>query len=169
MLMPSFEGIEVEVGHSDRWDRMCVTFRWTGFEELLPEERFHRLSQVIPAEFHEKRLRGFVWAELGPQESIEEYLKLPRSEDVGEREKAICTGLVGARFFESLRDAMEPDPTDRCPGDFSLSVAALSAAGLSAAKIRDAKLVFIRHGAFCDCQVVETVHPLVRQLLVGAA
>jgi hypothetical protein len=169
MLMPSFEGIEVEVGHSDRWDRMCVTFRWAGFVDLLPEERFHRLSRVIPSGFREERLRGFVWLELAPEESIEEYLELPRSEDVGKREKAICTGLVGVGFFDSLRQALAPDATDRCPGDFSLSLAALSAAGFPAPKISDARLVFIRHGAFCDCQVIETVYPIVRQLLAGAA
>jgi len=169
MLTPSFEGIEVEVGHAERWDRVCVAFRWPGFEDLLPEERFHRLSRVIPTEFRDERMRGFVWLELAPEESIEEYLRLPRSEDVAGREKSICTGLVENRFFESLRDSLAPKPTDRCPGDFSLSLAALSAAGFSATKIRDAKLVFIRHGAFCDCQVIETVHPVVRQLLAGAA
>jgi hypothetical protein len=169
MLSPSFCGMTVEVAHSERWNRMCVTFRWPGFAGLLPEERFHRLAQVIPAEFRESQLKGFVWLELTPDEAIETYLRLPRSEDVAKREKAICGGLVDVHFFELLGDSLGPKPTDRCPGDFSSTSALLSGLGLPLSKIQDAKLLFIRHGAFCDCQVLETVQPIVRRLLAGAA
>ena len=43
MLAGPCPGIEVTAEHSGRWDRMCVTFRWDGFEGLLPEERYERL------------------------------------------------------------------------------------------------------------------------------
>ncbi len=169
VLASSLGGITVEVGYSDRWQRMCVTFRWSGFAGLLPEERFHRLAQVIPAAFRESRLKGYVWLELAPGESIEAYMSLPRSEDAATREKAICGGLVDIRFFELLGDALGPNSADRCLGDFSATSALLSGLGLPLLKIQDAKLVFIRHGAFCDCQVLETVQPVVRRLLAGAA
>lgn len=169
MLVSSFDGLAVEVAHSDRWNRMCVTFRWPGFTQLLPEERFHRLAQRIPTNFRESRLKGFVWLELAPGEAIETYLRLPRSEDVAQREKAICRGLTQIHFFELLADALRPDPADRCPSDFSTTSAILSKMGLPSSKIQDAKLVFIRHGAFCDCQVLETVQLAVRKLLAGAA
>ncbi len=38
ILTSQFDGMKVEAVHSERWDRMCVTFRWNGFADLLPEE-----------------------------------------------------------------------------------------------------------------------------------
>jgi hypothetical protein len=169
MLAPVFGAITVEVEHSERWDRMCVTFRWAGFESLLPEERFHRLAQVIPAGFRESRLRGFVWLELGPSETVDAYLRLPRSEDVAKREKAICSQLARLRFFKALSESLGANPLERCPGDFSRTLCLLAAFGSTSSDIQDARLLFIRHGAFCDCQVLESVEPAVRRLLAGAA
>ena len=48
LVASAFPGMTVEVGHGSRWKRMCVMFRWAGFANLLPEERFHRLVSVIP-------------------------------------------------------------------------------------------------------------------------
>ncbi|MGD2108656.1 MAG: hypothetical protein PVI86_04625 [Phycisphaerae bacterium] len=169
ILAPAFEGIEVDVGFSARWKRMCLTCRWAGFEGLLPEERFQRLMTVIPVEFRASRLAGLVWLELTPDESVEQYLKLPRSEDIAEREKAICGGLVQMRFFESLGELLGADRTDTCQGDFSATVALMSSLRRPTTDIHDVKLVFIRHGAYCDCQVLETVQPAVQKLVAGAA
>lgn len=169
MLTPQFDGMKVEVAHSERWNRMCVTFRWKGFADLLPEERFHRLAHVIPEEFRSSRLVGFVWLELAPKETIDSFLALPRSEDVAARERAIFGDLEEAVFFKTLAESMQPAPDRVCPGDFTLTAAALSYCGFSAERIRDAKLVFIRHGAYCDCQVLQTAQPVLAELYADAA
>ncbi len=156
MLGERFEGISVDVAHSSRWDRMCVKFRWQGFTGLLPEERFRRLTEAIPDEFRETHLAGYVWLELAPSESVEAFLKLPRSEDVIDKEPKIYAGLVKAGFFESLSESMGSAPDKSCGGGFSQVESVLSAKDFSEAKIRDAKLAFIRHRAYCDCQVLLT-------------
>jgi len=157
MLSGGFPGMEVSVAHSDRWNRMSVIFRWAGFANLLPEERFQRLVGVIPESFRGSKLAGFVWLELAPGESIDAFLKHPRSEDVADREGEIYAQLCEASFFAGLKKAMGKSPQRSCSGDFTKVAEVLSAAGWPAAAVRDAKLVFIRHGAYCDCQIVETV------------
>ncbi len=169
VLKPAFPGVVVEVGCNDRWDRMCVTFRWAGFETLLPEERFHRLMTVIPVELRERSLAGFVWLELAPHETLDSFVKLPRSEDIAPREATVYRGLAKAGFFEALEEPMGPSPKASCGGDFSRSLAVLAKKKFSEAKVREAKLVFIRHRAFCDCQVLLTALPALTQAYERAA
>lgn len=159
MLAEAFSGISVTVEHLARWDRMGVTFRWSGFAELLPEERFRRLVSHIPEEFREKHLAGFVWLELAPNETVDEFLRLPRSEDVAGREAKIFRALVAEGVIDTIRKAMRPTPSRACKGDFSFTIDALSSSANAAERIRDAKLLFMRHGAYCDCQAVDTVAP----------
>ena len=169
LLAGGFPGIVVEVIQSERWDRPCVTFRWAGFAGLLPEERFHRLMGAIPEGFRTERLGGLVWLELAPRETVDAFLNLPRSEDVVDAEASVYTDLLQVGFFESLAKSLGPSPKMNCPGDFSVSAALLADRRRSVGQIRDAKLVFIRHGAYCDCQVLESVGPALAELHVGAA
>lgn len=169
LLARSFPGMTVEARHSKRWDRMCLTFRWAGFAGLLPEERFRRLLGVISESFREERLSGCVWLELAQGETIDQFLKMPRSEDIADREQAIFAELQDRGFFDALRRALKPTPTKACQGDFSSTGSALSK-GRSTDKVtQDAKLLFIRHGAYCDCQVLAEVEPALSKLSVGAA
>lgn len=160
MLAPSFPGLNVTIAPSRRWNRMSAEFCWPGFTELLPEERFQRLCAVIPERFRADRMAGFVWLELAPDETVEDFLKLPRSEDLSGRKKAVGAELVRIGFFDALADGCSPD---RCGGDFTQSMALLKENNLSAAKVRDSKLLFIQHGAFCDCQVVATVRGVLEE------
>ena len=155
LLSGSFPGIEVEAQRSSRWDRPCVTFCWPGFAGLLPEERFHRLVQVIPEDFRKRKLAGFVWLELAPAETADVFLAYPRSEDIAEDEQDIYAALLRTGFFDSLRAIMGAQPAQRCAGGFTLTAEALTAQGLAATRICDAKLMFIRLGVYCDCQVLE--------------
>jgi hypothetical protein len=164
MLADFFPGLKVEVGWSKRWSRMCATLRWSGFAELLPEERFQRLAKAIPEGFRESQMMGFVWLELAPDETLESFLELPRSEDVAAREPALYAELLKSGFFESLDRAMGASPGESCRGDFSQVEGILSTEHFSKDKIRDAKLVFIRHGVYCDCQIMETAQPLLTEL-----
>lgn len=146
-----------------------MTFRSRTFNGLLPEERFHRLVGAIPAAFREKNLAGVVWVELAEDESLEEFLKLPRSEDVTGREREIYVELAKARMFDVLAEQMGASPDKRCSGDFREMAGLLSARRFPEGKSRDAKLLMIRHHAYCDCQVVLTAWPALRQLYAGAA
>ena len=159
MLADTFPGLTVDVAHSKRWGRPCVTFRWVGFAGLLVEERFHRLTQAIPEDFRVSNLGGFVWLELTPDESIDEVLKQPRSEDMAPREAAIYAELRRASYFEALAKALGRAPKKTCPGDFSETQRWSDTVGWTPDQVRDAKLMFIRHGVYCDCQVVLTLQP----------
>jgi len=153
MLAGKFRGIEVTVEHSRRWDRMCATLRWKGFAGLLPEERFHRLAAVIPAEFRGTQMKGFVWLELAPGEQVDDVLAMPRSEDIAPREKEIRKKLENAGFFPDLEEALGDCPQDECGGDFAHTLAVLKSKKWPDKDIVDAKLLFIRGGIYCDCQV----------------
>lgn len=168
-LAPKFPGVTVEVGTSDRWERKCVTIRWAGFADLLPEERFHRLATVIPKTFRDQRMRGFVWLELAPEETVDGFLKLPRSEDIADREADIYAGLVKCGFFDALGKTVGPSPEMNCRGAFQQVLKVLSAKKYSPARAHDARLAFIRHGAYCDCQVLLTARPSLDEQHAGAA
>jgi hypothetical protein len=169
LLAPGFPGIAIEVGENERWDRPCVTFRWTGFSELLPEERFHRLTGAIPEVFRSERLAGFIWLELAAGETVEAFLRLPRSEDVASREACVYEELLETGFFKVLGKSLGRSPKKNCGGGFSASAAALVECKRSPAQVQDTKLVFIRHGAYCDCQVLESIRPGLAELYAGAA
>ena len=144
-------------------------FRWEGFTELLPEERFYRLLRAIPEEFRTEKLVGAVWLELGPKETLEEFLQFPRSEDVIDVEPELFRRFIKGNVFVTLGTAMGSSPEQACTGDFSNTVDILRGKSFSKEQIRDARLVFIRHGAYCDCQVLSTAQPALAQLHAGAA
>lgn len=169
ILDPKFPKMTIEVGESSRWGRMCVTFCHDAFAGLLPEERFHRLVAVIPEDFRETRLVGFVWLELAPDETIEQFLALPRSEDVADREGDVLAYLQKMNFFERLAAALGPAPAKTCAGGFSQSMALLAAKDCPQGAARDAKLVFIRAGAYCDCQALAVGRQTQSDSHVGAA
>ncbi|HUU85476.1 MAG TPA: hypothetical protein VM243_18410 [Phycisphaerae bacterium] len=154
ILGPGLPGIEIDVSDSPRWKRMCLTFRHPSFAGLLPEQRFRQLLAAIGEEFYEKSLRGAVWIELAPGETVDDILAAPRSEDLAKQEPTIARGLLDNGFFEDLKDAMGESPIETCRGDFAVSRKVLTAREIIGDEQRDACLVFIRQGAFCDCEVL---------------
>ncbi|MFH0981732.1 MAG: DUF2695 domain-containing protein [Planctomycetota bacterium] len=154
LLARKFPGITVEVGNSERWDRTAVTVRWAGFDELLPEERFHRLFHSVPEDFYKRHLAGCVWFELGSRESLADFLKLPRSNDVQGKEPEVIQRLAKVGFFEALAAELGAQPTSRCGGDFSAVRRILAAKKFAQSALRDALLVLMRNGAFCDCEAL---------------
>ena len=159
ILEPVLPGIELEVSESRRWQRMCLTFRHPSFAELLPEQRFRRLLAAIPEDFYEKQLRGAVWFELAPGETPEDLLRAPRSEDLAKQEPAIARKLLDCGFFDGLTDAMGQSPIETCSGHFAAARKVLAAKGITGDEQRDACLVFIRQGAYCDCEVLLAARP----------
>ncbi len=169
MLAEKFPGINVDIAHSAKWNRPCVTFEFEGFAGLVPEERFHRLVAVIPTEFREQRMAGFVWLEIANGETVDAFHKLPRSEDIADREAEIYGKLAGVKLFESLVESMGSSPDKRCGGDFREMMRILSASRFSPTRIGEAKLLMIRHRAFCDCQILLTAMPELAKLFANAA
>lgn len=169
ILESALPGLTVSVEMSERWKRPCATFIWSGFQGLLPEERFHRLVQAIPESFRTKRMSGVVWVELAPGEEVDAFLKLPRSEDVAPKEAKIYAGLCKVKFFDALQASMGRSPQKSCSGRFTATEAVLGEKNYSASRTTEAKLLFIRHGVYCDCQVLETAQAELAKLHAGTA
>jgi len=164
LLSARFSGIEIGVEQSARWDRLCVTFRWDGFADMLPEERFRRLLMHIPEKCREGILRGAVWLELAPGETVDEYLAMPRSDDIVGREKTIAHRLIRSGFFEELERKVGPLPVEQCMASFAVSRELLRKRGFSPRESQEACLLFIRHGAYADCEVLLQARPAILEL-----
>jgi hypothetical protein len=160
-------GVEVEVGPSPRWQRTCLTFRWDGFAGLLPEERFRLVAKPIPPPFFEEHCRGVVWLELADGESIEEYLALPRSEDIQDRLPDVWAALADLSFFAALEDELVRIPASDCPDDLSISKRVLAARRATQKQTRDAVLAFMRHEAYTDWEVLRKVRPIAERPAAG--
>src|SRR5688572_18607505 len=69
-LDPAYPGIEIRIEpYADDRSRTAVSFRHARFADLYPQQRFHYLSNLIPAAFIDEHLSGMVWMELAPGES----------------------------------------------------------------------------------------------------
>ncbi len=154
LLAKTCPGIDISLGHSDRWNRPYIEFRWEGFAGLLPEERFRRIMGPLPDQFYEERLRGCVCLELAPGEELEAFLALPRSEDIVQDEPRIARRLLKSKFFGKLEAQLGPSPMDSCPGSLQGSRQVLRSLRFSAAQVERACLVLIRHRSYCDCEVL---------------
>lgn len=154
------DGVELDVDVSPRWDRLCFTFRWEGFDDLLLEERFRKVARLVPGDYFEKHCQGAVWLELTPGESIDEYLKQPRSEDVDADLPDIWRRLGEIEFFSRLEDEMVRIPPKDCPDDMSVSKRVLRASNLSEDDVRRCCLAFIRQDVYTDWEVLKAVRPI---------
>lgn len=169
MLVGPFPGITVDAGISERWNRPSVTFIWEGFRSLLPEERFQRLTRAIPESYRTENMQGRIWLELAPDESIEDFLAFPRSEDVEPREGEIFRTLNRGGFFDLLAKAMGGNPERTCASDFAFALASIERSKGIGVSSDDVKLIFIRQGVYCDCQVLESARPALAEMYAGAA
>lgn len=151
-----FSGLEVEVTRDARWSRPVVILRWSGFVGLMAEQRFHLVLRAIPPKVMEHKLAGLVWFELTPVETPDDYLKMPRCEDVADREAELAAALARADVFKRLSRAMGQDPPQACDGTFNRTRRILEEAGVRGGETDDVCLLLIRHGAYCDCQVLTT-------------
>lgn len=164
ILEPHLPGIEVQVVRSQRWRRLTVTFRHQKFAPLLPEQRFRALLQMIPSGLYETDLRGAVWLELAPGETEQDLIQARRSEDVAGAEANIARKLRRVGFFEALEEALGESPIEACGGDFAFSRKVLTDKGIVGDEQRDTCLVFIRRGAYCDCEALLAAAPALTRL-----
>jgi len=158
ILSETFQQVTVQIGDDLFYHGTNLVVTTPDFAGLLPEQRFHHLVRAIPASLYEDHLRGgVVWFELAPGETPREYMRMPRSEDIADRSEAIFKRLVAARFFHRLTDRLLAAPDAASSRDFVLCREILQDAGFRPDEIIQACLFFIRHGGYCDVQVISDV------------
>lgn len=152
LLEPAMKGVSVDVSATSRWNRPMVTVRWAGFSGLLAEQRFRRVMRCIPQDALERDFRGMVWFELTPGETVEDYLKMPRSEDVRAQAERLLTELRQKKFFDRLRAL---NAASDCGDDFTRVRKVLRALRYSVAQTERMCLAMLSLGRYCDCEVLE--------------
>jgi hypothetical protein len=95
---------------------------------------------------------------------VDEYLDLPRSEDIASRETAIARRLVRSGFFETMQERLGPVPIEQSMNDLSISRQVLRDLGMTAKECQDACLLLILHGAYADCDVLLEARPAILAL-----
>lgn len=159
-LSARFEDVTVRVGDGIHYPGTNVVITSSRFADWLPEQRFHHVVREIPHAFYDRHLRdGIVWFELAPGEAAQEYMRMPRSEDVASEEKKLTELLRRVKFPERLTAALRDAPGVASPDDFLETRKAMFAAGLDEAQVQKACLMLIGRGAFCDAHVVADVLP----------
>jgi hypothetical protein len=156
---PVCPGVTVGVAESPRWKRTCLTFRWEGFRNLLLEERFRLVARQIPPDYFARNCRDAVWCELTPEETLEQFLAQPRSEDVVGRLPEIWRTLHRLKFFAVLEDELVRIPASQAPDDFTVTKRVLAARQASPDDARDALLAFMHCQAYTDWEVLRQVRP----------
>lgn len=152
-------GIKVAVEQSARWKRPCLTFRWSGFDGLLPEERFAVVARLIPPDYVEAHCKSAVWVELGSAETLEQYLALPRSEDVAKQANDVLAELAATNFFAVLEDEMVRIPPNQTACGLTVTRRILKSRGLTDKRVQTICLVLIGAGGFNDWSVLREVRP----------
>ena len=121
---------------------------------MLPEQRFWRMLQAIPSEVYEEELAGLIFFELTPDESIDDYLKMPRSEDIAAKEEALIRALDELSFFDELAVELGDAPEQVCDRSFTLARRVMEKRETSPKRMDELCLLLIRHGAYCDCEAL---------------
>jgi hypothetical protein len=139
---------------------LAIYFIDASFRNLYPQQRYHKLTSVIPAVYIEDRLSGSAWFELAPGESPE-TLRLPDDDLISSITPDVSQALKNRGFFKALDDTLCRISSDlkvaRCKGDFSNSKAALLASGFPESDHDDVFGVLMALGAYCDCEVLYNV------------
>ncbi|MBN2560535.1 MAG: hypothetical protein JXQ75_06360 [Phycisphaerae bacterium] len=159
-LAERFGDVTVQIGDDIHYHGTNIVITSPAFEGLLPEQRFHHVVRAIPPDFYEQHLRGAgVWFELAPGETGQDLMKMPRSEDIAEQEADILEELRKIEFFKEIGAELAASPQDASIDDFPVSRRVMTRAGLGERDIRRACLFLIRHGGFCDAQVLADIVP----------
>lgn len=149
------KGVTVDVAATSKWKRPVVTVRWNGFEGLLAEQRFRRVMRCIPPEALERDFQGLIWFELTTDETVDDYLKMPRSDDVRPEADQLLDELRQKGFFDRLRKALGKSPEDECADDFKVVAKVLRGLRCSQARIDKTCLALLSVGKYCDCEALE--------------
>lgn len=167
-LAERFEDVSVEIGDDIHYPGTNIVITSRAFEGLLPEQRFHHVVRAIPPDFYDQHLRhAGVWFELAPGETSRDLMRMPRSEDVADREDEILEMMNRHRVFEQLGTWLTAPLPQTSVDDFTVSRRVFSEAGFDQRETTRACLFLIRKGAFCDVQVLVDVLPKLAPWAVG--
>lgn len=158
-LAPKLPGVEVEVTPPARWKRPVAVVRWGGFAGLLAEQRFRVVVSNIPAETFERDFHGLIWFELTPGEEIDDYLRMPRSDDVAKKAESLMASAMKSGLAGKIKEALGNDAKESCSGSFEETRRVLAGAGWSKARIEEFCLAAVGRGAYCDCEVIALLIP----------
>lgn len=157
-LAAAFGEVKVEIGDNIHYRGTNVVVTSPAFAGLLPEQRYYHIVRAIPPDFYEMYLRGgVVWFELAPGESAQQYMRMPRSEDVVAEEDRILANLSRIDFFDKLQRRLAAEPPATGLGGFRAARALLAEARMSEKQIENACLLFIHLGAYDDADILSHV------------
>ena len=154
----SYPEMEIRVEPwADDPSRLAVYFVETKFALLYPQQRWHYLSHLIPAEFQERYLSTSVWFELAPGESPTD-LVYSDEEVVADITEPIMAILNKTNFFTTLDEAFtRPEQPAVCWGDFRVSKSILPTKGIFESEYFDVFSVLMAQGGYCDCEILYNV------------
>lgn len=140
--------------------RLAIYFVESKFALLYPQQRFHYLSHLIPADYQEKHLVDSVWFELAPGETPDD-LVYPDEELTESIAPDVLKVVSAANVFEDLDDSLCPDDEcasgSQCFGDYRHTRAILLQRGFKESELFDVLHVFMAKGGHCDCEILYNV------------
>ena len=157
-IHPSYPEMEIRV---EAWtadpSRLAIYFRETKFALLYPQQRWHYLNHLIPAEFHDSYLSSSVWFELAPGEQPSD-LVYSDEELVANITEPIMSILNTTGFFATLDEQFtRPEDPAVCWGDFRVAKSILSTKGFIESEYFDVFSVLMAQGVYCDCEILYNV------------
>lgn len=157
-IQPSYPDMEIRVEPwADDPSRLAVYFLETKFALLYPQQRWHYLHHLIPAEFQDRYLSRSVWFELAPGESPND-LVFSDKEVVAAITEPIITILNKTNFFTTLDEAFtRPEKPAVCWGDFRVAKSILPTKGFFESEYFDVFSVLMAQGGYCDCEILYNV------------
>lgn len=157
----SYPAIDIRVAAwRDDPTRLAIYFTDPKFALIYPQQRWHYITHLIPADYQDEHLKDTVWFELAPGENPEE-LRYPDDELIDAITSDVMNCLKATRFFELLDDAMAPqEPTQEranCWGDYRNARPILLDRGFTEDEHFDVFHVLMRQGGYCDCEILFNV------------
>jgi Protein of unknown function (DUF2695) len=157
-IHPSYPEMEIRVeAWADDPSRLAIYFRETKFALLYPQQRWHYLHHLIPAEFQDRYLSSSVWFELAPGE-LPSDLVYSDEELVANIMEPIMGILNTTSFFVALDEVFtRPENPAVCWGDFRVAKSLLPTKGFFESEYFDVFSVLMAQGAYCDCEILYNV------------
>lgn len=157
--------IRIEQDRSEP-DKLAIYFIEEKFKNLYRLQRNHYLIHHIPKDFYQKYLVDTYWYELAPGEDIED-LDYYDDETIDGYKEFVLKILNKIGFFQRLDDLIRPENSQsqalECCGDFSIAKNLLTDLEFNEKEQFDICHVFMREGAFCDCEILLNLYRESRQ------
>ena len=157
-IHPSYPNMEIRVEPwADDPSRLAIYFLEPKFALLYPQQRWHYLHHLIPAEFQDRHLSSSVWFELAPGESPSDLVYYDEAA-VADITEPIMTILNKTSFFATLGESFtRAENPAICWGDFRIAKSILPMKGFVESEYFDVFSVLMAQGGYCDCEILYNV------------